>query len=123
MKPKNNKIKSEQNSNLKKVEDTNSEKKGRINIEEKILKLSEEIKNLEHKNLELGQEILKSSLYIKKYIKMRRIFAGIKWTLLGLILILGFLSMNFIFDYLQDILNSYQGQINQIVEQTNNIRR
>ncbi len=89
---------------------------------EKILAISREILNLQKQNLELSLEIKKLSSYVQRYVKMRRIFAAIKWTFFILIVILGFLSFNFVFDYLQDTISVYQDQVNQIVEQRNNFR-
>ncbi|MBN2854038.1 hypothetical protein JXK06_00690 [Patescibacteria group bacterium] len=90
---------------------------------DKALNVNEEIKKLQEKNLELSQEILASTLYVQKYIKHRRIFAAIKWAFIILIIIFGFLSFNFVFDYLQDTISSYQDQVNQIVDGANKARQ
>ena len=92
-------------------------------LDKGALSLSEEIKRLQEKNFELSQEILASTLYIKRYIRYKRIFAAIKWGLIILIIIFGFLSFNFVFDYLRETIGVYQDQVNQMVEQTNNVIR
>lgn len=95
----------------------NSEKE---TLEEGVLNVNDEIKKLQEKNLELSQEILVSTRYIKKYVKHRRFFAVVKWAFVILIVIFGFLSFDFVLDYLQDLISNYQSQVDQIVEQTNN---
>lgn len=100
-----------------------SEKKFKPEVPvEKSLSVNEEIKKLQERNLELSQEILNATLYVQRYIKHRKIFAGIKWGFLSLIIVFGFLSFNFVFDYLQDTISSYQDQVNQIIDGTNKNR-
>ncbi len=89
--------------------------------EDKSLNVNEEIKKLQESNLKLSQEILASTLYIKRYVKYRRTFAAVKWGFIILIVIFGFLSYDFVLDYLQEAISAYQSQVDQIVEQTNNV--
>lgn len=113
------------NMKSKKIEDNheqeldleNSEKE---TLEEGVLNVNDEIKKLQEKNLELSREILASTRYIKKYVRHKRIFVAVKWSLVILIVIFGFLSFDFVLDYLQELISSYQNQVNEIVEQTNN---
>ncbi|NCN21986.1 hypothetical protein GW758_03085 [Candidatus Falkowbacteria bacterium] len=95
----------------------NSEKE---TLKENVLSVNDEIKKLQEQNLELSREILASTRYIKKYVRHKRIFIAVKWSLVILIVIFGFLSFDFVLDYLQELIGSYQNQVNQIVEQTNN---
>ncbi len=89
-------------------------------LEEGVLNVNDEIKKLQEQNLKLSQEILASTRYIRRYVKYRRFFAIVKWIFIILIIIFGFLSFDFILDYLQDLISNYQSQVDQIVEQTNN---
>ena len=110
----------------KKIESSHEEKLVSENSESEILaegtlNLNEEIKKLQERNLELSREILASTRYIKRYVRYKRIFVGVKWSLFLLIVIFGFLSFDFVLDYLQDLISNYQNQVHQIVEQTNNV--
>lgn len=104
-----------------------SSKNNRINkslgdeMRDKIYNLENEIITLQKKNIEISQKIEDNTKYIRSYVRWKRIIAAIKWGFLVLIVVLGFLSFNYIFDYIKGTINEFEGQVNSIVELKNNL--
>ncbi len=104
-----------------------SSKNNRINkslgdeMRDKIYNLENEIIILQKKNIEISQKIEENTNYVRKYVKWKRILAAIKWGLFVLIVILGFLSFNYVFDYIKGTIDEFEGQVNNIVELKNNL--
>jgi len=104
-----------------------SSKNNRINkslgdeMRDKIYNLENEIITLQKKNIEISQKIEDNTKYVRTYVRWKRIIAAIKWGFLALIVVLGFLSFNYIFDYIKGTINEFEGQVNSIVELKNNL--
>jgi len=90
-------------------------------MRDRIYNLETEIIQLQKKNIEISKKIEDNTDYVRTYVKWKRIIAAVKWTLFVLIVILGFLSFNYVFDYIKGTIDEFEGQVNNIVELKNNI--
>ncbi|MDA3802387.1 MAG: hypothetical protein PF488_00610 [Patescibacteria group bacterium] len=108
-------------SSISKSKKVKKEKNQDDEMREKIYSLEKDMIALQNKNIDLTKEIKDNTEYIKVYVKWKRIIAGVKWGVLILIVILGFLSFNYIFDYVKGSIDEVEGQVNNIVELKNSI--
>lgn len=82
---------------------------------QKLLATLERIDKTNQEILILNKEIASSTKYLKKYFHFRFIANIIKWVVLVIILIFGFISFNVVFDYLRHNIDIYQDKMNQVV--------
>ncbi len=95
----------------------NKTKKDNKKLEEnKNASTLEEILEVNKKILESNEKIAATNDYLKKYFRNRVTFMSVKWILVLAILILGFISLTSVFDYLRENIDFYEGRVNQVLE-------
>ena len=92
----------------KKTEEKNDNNQELLVVLEKINQSNQEL-------LILNQKIASSNEYLKRYFHFRFIASIIKWVVLIIILVFGFISFNIVFDYLRNNIDLYQDRVNQVV--------
>lgn len=93
--------------------------------EENILNKNEEDSFSENKEvlkkldelLELNKKIAHSASYSERRLRNRKIIITIKWSLLGAVIVLGFISYSTIFDYARKYVDEYEDTFNKVKEQ------
>lgn len=80
-----------------------------VDLLQNILKSNQEI-------LQSNKEIAASSSFIKRYIRNRIIITTVKWVLIVIVLVLGFMSLTSVFDYVRENLDYYEDKVGQVLE-------
>ncbi len=99
-----------------KIEEVKEAKKDNKDLNQDILDTLKDIQKTNKEMLELNKSITDATAFLKKHFKFRIIFNAVKWTLLVIILLIGFLSLSSVFDYLRDNIDHYEGILNQVLE-------
>lgn len=83
---------------------------------EDVLTVLNRIDQTNQEILVLNQQIASSNEYLKRYFRFRLIANLIKWLVLIVVLILGFISLHSVFDYLRQNIDLYENKVNQVVD-------
>lgn len=85
-------------------------------IKDDNLQLLQDILKTNKEILKSNKEIAASSSFIKKFIRNRIIIITIKWVLVVAVLVLGFMSLTSVFDYVRENLDYYEEKANKVTE-------
>lgn len=106
---------------IEKSQKHNKEKNTSHKLIEKIYSLEKDIIFLQKSNIDLSEEIKTSTKYIKNYVRLKKIIALVKWTILFLVVVLGIHSFSYVSDYVNDVIGEVEQVVGDVLEIKNSI--